>query len=269
MRALITRPAEDAKDIADALRARGFDVAIEPMLDIVPLDVPAPDLTGVQALLFTSVNGVRAFTKLTARRDLPVFAVGDATAAAARVVGFANVESAAGDSAALARLVRARLKPADGALLHGAGSAVAGDLAGALTDDGFEFRRVTLYEAPPQTALSPPLARQLKGREIDLVLFFSPRTARTFVSLIRAAGLAESLDRATAICLSHAVAAALDGIPFRYVRVAVRPDLAALLAAIGPAGGEVSEQPKPEPSAPAAPAAAPPLPPPRRRGGLG
>jgi len=158
MRALITRPAEDTKEIADALRARGFEVVIEPMLEIVPLDAQAPDLRDVQALLFTSVNGVRALTRLAPRRDLPVFAVGDATAAAARAAGFGSVNSAAGDSSDLARLVRARLKPEAGALLHVAGSAVAGDLAGALA--GFEIR--TLHRVPCLD-LGALLGRQLRG----------------------------------------------------------------------------------------------------------
>lgn len=241
MRALITRPAEDAQEIADALRVRGFEVVIEPMLEIVPLDAPAPDLFDVQALLFTSVNGVRAFTRLVTRRDLPVLAVGDATAAAARAAGFTSVHSAGGDTGDLARLIRARLRPDAGALLHVAGSAVAGDLAGALAGDGFHVRREMLYEARPVTALSPALVQQLKSRGIDLVLFFSPRTARTFVSLVRSAGLDASLDRAIAICLSHAVAAALAGMPLRAVRVAARPELAALLAEVGSPGGDVSE----------------------------
>jgi len=241
MRALITRPAEDAQEIADALRARGFAVVIEPMLEIVPLDAPAPDLFDVQALLFTSVNGVRALTRLVMRRDLPVFAVGNATAAAARAAGFTSVHSAGGDTGDLARLVRARLQPDAGALLHVSGSAVAGDLADALAKDGFHVRREMLYEARPATALSPALLQHLKARGIDLVLFFSPRTARTFVSLVRDAGLDASLDRAIAICLSHAVAAALSGLPLRAVRVAARPELAALLAEIGSPGGDVIE----------------------------
>ncbi|HEY5608972.1 MAG TPA: uroporphyrinogen-III synthase, partial [Alphaproteobacteria bacterium] len=248
MRALITRPAEDAQEIADALRARGFEVVIEPMLEIVPLDAPAPDLFDVQALLFTSANGVRAFTRLATRRDLPVFAVGDATAAAARAAGFTGVHSAGGGTGDLARLVRARLRPDAGALLHVSGSAVAGDLADALAKDGFHVRREMLYEARPAAALSPALLLQLKSRGIDVVLFFSPRTARTFVSLVRGAGLDASLDRAIAICLSHAVAAALAGMPLRALRVAARPELAALLAEIGSPGGDVSEPRKEQPA---------------------
>ncbi|WP_415491802.1 uroporphyrinogen-III synthase, partial [Brevundimonas diminuta] len=44
-------------------------------------------------------------------RRHPVFAVGDATAEAARAAGFADVRSAAGDIHALARLIAAEAPP--------------------------------------------------------------------------------------------------------------------------------------------------------------
>ncbi len=111
--------------------------------------VLAPLLEGAAGLLFTSANGVRAFAAASARRDLPALAVGDATADAARAAGFADVASAGGTVADLALLVRRRLKPEAGALVHSAAQEVAGDLAGALGRDGYEVRRAILYDAVP------------------------------------------------------------------------------------------------------------------------
>jgi len=98
LRALITRPREDAEEIAEQLRARGIESVIEPMLAIVPVPHPGLDLTDVQALLFTSANGVRAFAAATTVRSLPVFAVGDATAAAARIDVYNKIDLAPGFS---------------------------------------------------------------------------------------------------------------------------------------------------------------------------
>ncbi len=128
MRILITRPIEDAKPLADALEERGIEVLIEPLLEIRHLEDAEIDLDGVQALLFTSANGVRAFAALSPRRDLKVFTVGDGSADAARQAGFPNVESAKGDVEALAALVVDRLKAEDGILFHAAGTVTAGDL---------------------------------------------------------------------------------------------------------------------------------------------
>jgi uroporphyrinogen-III synthase len=237
LHALVTRPEEDAAPLAAALAERGIEVTIEPLLAIHPVPDAPVDLQGVQALLFTSANGARSFAALAAARDLSgwrelaVFAVGDASATAARDAGFTRVESAGGDVAALARLVIDRLDPKAGALFHAAGSAVAGDLAGVLGGAGFAVRREMLYEAKPAQQLSPATATALANRGFDLVLFFSPRTATTFVALTRAAGEAvvEGCAAAAATCLSPAVAAAAGELPWREVQTAARPELPALL----------------------------------------
>src|SRR5579875_3886396 len=127
-RALITRPRAEAEALAAALERRGIAAVIAPMLEIVFRPAGPLELDGVQALLCTSANGVRALAQASAERGLPLFAVGDATAAA-RHAGFTAVASAAGDADALARLAAARLDPQAGRLLHVAGGAVAGDLA--------------------------------------------------------------------------------------------------------------------------------------------
>lgn len=231
MRALITRPQEDAADLAAALTARGIEPLIEPLLQIRPVAGAHIDLDGVQALLFTSANGVRAFAALTPRRDLPAYTVGDGSATAAKLAGFSHIESAGGDVNALASLVCDRLNPQQGPLFHAAGSVTAGDLAGRLEEAGFSVRRVALYEAAPTTALSPETRMNLTLGGIDLILLFSPRTATTFATLWRQAG-APSLERVCAICLSAAVAREVGDLSWRDVFIAERPDLPSLLALV-------------------------------------
>ncbi len=232
MRILITRPREDAAALAEKLKARGHEVLVEPMLEIRHAAGAAVDLSGVQAVLFTSANGVRAFIVAEKRRDLPAFCVGDTTAAAARAAGFTHVESATGNIEALANLVLRKLKPADGLLLHAAASVVAGDLAGLLKKDGFELRRTVLYSAEPATALSPTTAAALKARQIDIVVFFSARTAETFVRLVRAAGLAGSLSKTVALGLSAQVNEAAIGLPWAMMEAARQPQEADVIRAI-------------------------------------
>ncbi|MBL8700688.1 MAG: uroporphyrinogen-III synthase [Alphaproteobacteria bacterium] len=232
MRLLVTRPLDDAQELAATLTARGHEALVEPLLIVSPdLEAPLP-LEGVQGLLFTSANGVRAFALRSQRRDLPAYAVGDATAAALREVGFARVETAAGDVAALARLVAASCRPGDGPLLHVAGTVVAGDLAGELGAHGFEIRRAVLYRAEPVVRLSDAAVAAFRGRRLDGVLFFSPRTARAFVELVDAADLRAMLHGITAFALSPAVRDALGQLAFRRVVVAAQPNEPALLAAI-------------------------------------
>lgn len=233
LRALVTRPKEDSADITVALQALGLAVQVEPLLDIViQRDVVLP-MDGVQGLLATSANGVRAFAANNAtERSLPVWAVGDATARCAESLGFCHVTSAGGDVESLAALVTVRCDPAQGALLHAAGGVVAGDLSGRLSEAGFDVRRVALYQAETARSLSPALIAALDAKTLDLVLFFSPRTAATFVTLINAAGRAEACRGIDAYGLSRAVADRLAGLPWRSVRTAAEPTQQSLLEVI-------------------------------------
>ena len=213
-----------------ALEKRGVGAFISPMLHITVKTDLQIDLEGVQAILFTSANGVRAFAALTSRRDIPVYAVGERTGVVAEENRFLNVESAGGDVEKLAQLVRERCKPTDGVLLHPAGSALAGDLSGMLGAAGFAVRRVEIYAARPAIGFSREIRMALLDGEVDLVMFFSPRTAKTFIDLAIAEGLEPVCEKLEALCLSEAVADAADPIMWRQVLVAPRPTQDALLA---------------------------------------
>jgi len=242
--ALITRPDDDAEPLAAALIARGIEVLREPLLTIRPVANAHLDLAGVQALLFTSANGVRAFASLSPRRDLPAFAVGDATAKTLKDAGFQKVESASGSVEDLAALVTRKLDRRGGPLFHAAGSAVAGDLAGLLDKDGFELRRVVLYEAETAHMLSAETREKLAAGEVGLVLLFSPRTAETFLRLVGDAGpeVTVGVGKAIALCLSPAVARAIEPLQWRDVKTAERPELPAMLSLVDVAAAEL--QPK-------------------------
>ena len=233
-RVLVTRPREDAAGLVTALAARGHEAVLEPLLTIVPreaVDWPAGHRQA-QALVVSSANGVRAFARADSRRGLPVYAVGDASAAAARAFGFERIHSAGGDVHDLAALVREYVDPADGPLLHPAASKVAGDLRGDLARDGYQVLRVVLYDALPSETLSPESTRALDEGSVEVVTLFSPRTAAAFASLVTSAGLTQACAGITALCLSAAVAAEVRGIGWRSVIVARRPDQAALLEAL-------------------------------------
>jgi uroporphyrinogen-III synthase len=236
VKALVTRPLGDAAPLVRALADRGIEAILAPLLAIAPLADTERRLTdaliGAQALLFTSANGARLFAASSPRRELPVFAVGDASAAAARIAGFRAVTSAGGDVSDLAHLVAAKLAPQHGALVHAAGSVVAGELGAALEAAGFTYRRAVIYDAVTADALPPEAAAAMRDGALELALFFSPRTAATFVRLVHAADLARAASAITAIGLSEAVAASLAPLSWQAVRVAAQPTQGALIAAL-------------------------------------
>ncbi len=236
-RVLVTRPLEDAAPLAARLEADGFTTLTEPLFQIRYFDNGVLELDGVQALAFTSANGVRAFVHNSASaldKDLSVFAVGPATAQAARAAGFGDVRDAGGDGAALARLIIGDCPPGAGAVLHVAGSTRAGDLVGELQGAGITARRAILYDTVAADTLSPGLCREIEAHAIDAVLIFSPRTAELFVTLMVDAGLAPLAQDMVLVALSPAVSEAAP-LPWGAVKVAGAPDQAALLAALAEA----------------------------------
>jgi len=232
VRILLTRPREDSEAFAARLAENGIETMIAPLMTVVYDGGPALDLDGIQAVLLTSANGVRALARRTAVRDLPVLAVGDATAREAREAGFTTVESAGGDVDDLARLVGERCDPGMGGLLHVAGSAVAGDLAGALAEQGFDCRREPCYHIETVTELPPETVKALAEGAIDGVALFSPRSAATFMRLASEAGLDETLSRTEGFALSANVAAVLAGGPCKSVHVAAKPTADDLLEVV-------------------------------------
>jgi uroporphyrinogen-III synthase len=230
VRVLITRPRERAAELVRELERRGDTPLIEPLLAIEPIDGVAPELNGVGAIVLTSAHAVGALSP--AAKALPIFAVGDATAAAARAAGCSAVVSASGAAMDLARLIAAQCDAGAGALLHLSGEHVTEALAEALGSAGFALRRQVVYRAVAAAALTPATVEALAARQLDAVLLFSPRTARTFVGLISRHGLRESITTIAAICLSAAVAQPCRDIVWGAVHVAARPELGALLEAL-------------------------------------
>jgi uroporphyrinogen-III synthase len=189
-----------------------------------PITLP-PDA----ALAFTSPNGVAAFARLSRERARPVFAVGDATAEAARAAGFENVLSAGGDVHDLARLVPGHAGHVR-ELIHFGGQERAGDLAGMLRDAGVNARTDVLYEAVPVPALPPGAIAALDAGGAA-VLVHSPRGAERFLALADAAGLGERLQSAVFVAISQAAAEPLTARGFK-VHASITPDEAGLLAAL-------------------------------------
>jgi uroporphyrinogen-III synthase len=178
----ITRAQPGADATAERVRALGHEAVIAPLLAVRALDDVQVDLSGVAALAFTSANGVRAFADIHGERAIRVFAVGAATARAARAAGFKLVLSADGNVEALAEGIGQRRGELRGAVLHLGAAEPAGDLVGGLEKQGVVARSLTLYETIP-APLDPEAADQLMLS--DAVLLHSPRAAQVLNAVLK------------------------------------------------------------------------------------
>lgn len=229
---LVTRPQQDAIVLESELRERGFSPLLSPMLKITYFEGAGPSLDGVQALVFTSANGVHSFFSRSQDVSLPAYAVGEVTAAAARAYGCVQAESAGGDVNKLANLLISRCDPKGGDLLHIAGSNLAGDLGKRLSLAGYKYKREVLYKAEELGVLDQRCKEIIAGCNMDFALFFSPRTAIQFVDLALSAGFDKEFETSVALCLSDPIAEKLQKLPWRRIITASAPTQSALLNAL-------------------------------------
>lgn len=236
MRLLVTRPEPDATRTAERLRALGHEPVLAPLLEARFLD-PVPPAFLPAAILLTSGNGLRGLLRwpdFRAWLDIPVLAVGDRTATAAREAGFRDVRSADGDGDALASLAIATLDPSAGTLLYPAAVDRAGHWPERLAAAGYELSLVEIYRMDPVAALPDSVADDLHQSRLDGVLLYSPRTAKTFVELVTGLNPPPPLDGLAIYALSANVASVLT---FGTAILAEEPTDDALLARIPPGMG--------------------------------
>jgi uroporphyrinogen-III synthase len=235
MRLLLTRPEPDNARTAAALRALGHKVMLAPMLvieSIADADLGPPSWG---AVLLTSANGARAMAGHPRRNELqalPVLAVGQGSADAARDVGFADVVSAEGDAGDLAQLAATRMAGSRLPLLYLAGEDRARDLGGELVKHGLPVRTVTVYRAVKSAGFSAAVRNALSQGQVDGVLHFSRRSVESYLDCARdvvAAALAP-----IHYCLSARAAEPLRAAGAASVRIAAQPDEASLLSLVTP-----------------------------------
>ena len=240
MAVLVTRPHPDDEATAGALRARGFEVLRAPMLRFAA--VPFQDDTDARydAVIVTSANALRAIEpQLKGSRllELPLFAVGEHTASAARGAGFGQVIAAKGDAAALRDLVLAGVKSKHlkrgGTLLYLAGADLARDLSGELGEKGFTVVTHTTYRMIPVSSLPREVCDAFVANEVEAVLHYSRRSARAFLEAARTGGVEISALALPQYCISAAVASILRDAGATQVTAAASADENALFEALG------------------------------------
>ena len=211
----VLRPEPGNTATAAAIEALGLTAIRLPLFEVHAIDWVAPDASRFDALLLTSANAPRhAGPGLAGLRSLPVHAVGDATAAAARDAGLEVVAVGDRDGAALVAAAAAS-GVRRGLLLGGRDRA--------LGSDPIIAEAIAVYASDPMAVPAEALD-QLAG---SVVLVHSPRAARRLADLIDRVGI----DRRT-VRLAAISAAAVDAAGGDWERIAAAavPDDATLIA---------------------------------------
>lgn len=223
----VTRPAGPRADaLAAQLAAAGYAPVSAPTHAIVRRERVAPsDLGDADAVVFTSAPAVAAVAEDAPGAARPkAYAVGAATAEAARRAGFSEVVVGLGDGAALAEAIQREASPAT-RIFYPHGAHLATDLFGLLSAAGFSVHGREVYAAEALPALPAPARSALAEPDGAAALFLSARAAEQFAHLAGA-----SRARIWAVCSSARIAEAAGG--HLGVTIATRPTAAACLSAL-------------------------------------
>jgi uroporphyrinogen-III synthase len=230
-RMLITRPEPDAAVSAMNLRSLAIIPVMAPLMRLVQLDSALPEPEGFAAIALTSGNTLRALVARKAihrYRHIKVFTVGDRTAEEAHLLGFTDVVSAGGAFADLVALL-AHEKP-QGTIFYPSGKDVTGDLAKSLSPFALSVVTTKIYEMVPSQVIAPTVIEQLASGAIQAALFYSRRTAETFVSLVGDKLPKDTHTKLGILCMSEAVAAPLMDARFVRISLADRPTDEAMMS---------------------------------------
>jgi len=233
MRLLLTRPQIDDDPLERMLRAVGHEVVREPLLTIEHVSPGEIEPAGLQAVVATSANSLRGWLPAPDLTAIPLFAVGNATARAAREIGFAAVTAGETGAQDLAATLLARLDPAKGRVIYLRGEDVAYDLEAPLWAAGYDVDSRRVYRAVPVAKFSSRTLAALSTGQIGGVVLLSPRTTQSYLRLIAQHGLGEVARGLVHFCLSERVAAQLTGTSNARIRIPARPNLQELVALIG------------------------------------
>ncbi|WP_374900883.1 uroporphyrinogen-III synthase [Brucella endophytica] len=221
---MVTRPEPGASSTALRLNEMGYVPVVLPLSKTVPVSAKLP-LGCFDAVAVTSVNALRHADPALIRAllHLPVFAVGEKTAGAARAAGFSDVAAAGGDGAALAQSLAATLK-LDANVLYLAGRVRRSDFEDRAVAAGLRLAICETYDTAP-----------IDYDDVHQRLVDAPIAAAFVYSVFAATALAALPDlpgdfwRETQfICLSPRIRESLPEQWQTRARVAERPDEQAL-----------------------------------------
>lgn len=235
MRVLVLRPEPAASRTAGKLAALGHEAAC------LPLSKAEHDIAAVKAALtqphaaiaITSAEAARLLAgigeDLAPHRKTPLFAVGEASAEAARRAGFHTVIIGGGDGKSLAETILAHTRP-DGPILYLAGSPRAPGFEHRLEEADIPFRTVEAYRMVPLTPSPAEIEAALLAPVPDAALLYSRESARAFFALPPLAEAPERFRSLRLLCMSANVAAAAPEPFAARVAIAAAPDEESLLA---------------------------------------
>ena len=203
---LVTRPEPGATASEKVLRDRGFDVLKRPLTELAAEPVHRAQreaFSNVATIIVTSANALRHAPEglLQLVRNVPLFAVGEATARVALELGMVNVTNVGGDAENLVAETLPRLK-SDSKIGYLCGKLRRDTIETALSDDGFEAVIVETYKTQKVSYITDKIRADLQYSNPDAVSIFSGVSADILGGSLEYSDIAQAFEKKPVFVIS-------------------------------------------------------------------
>ena len=230
---LLTRPETDSHLVAQEIQEKfGLPTCLAPMLEIEYMQgLQPPDMTSFEAMLFTSAHAVDAVIEQF-RWDMSknkIFAIGDKTAEKLISYGVQNLLQANGTSEDLCRIIAKNLSSQSAPILHLCGRHVSDTLKYWIDHYTLNVQPLAIYKAKEMQDIPENVQSLIIDGKISDVIFYSARTAKIFVKIMKKKGLENLFQETRVLCLSPSVVKSIEEFCWGDIKIAKTPSTCAIL----------------------------------------
>jgi uroporphyrinogen-III synthase len=179
-------------------------------------DINFKDFTIV---IFTSSNAVQNLKNIKNVSHLKCFCVGEETAAAAKKIGFLNIQVAGGNYIELRDLIFKNSDKAKENFIYVRGEFISNDLEGDFKKQGYNLKSIINYTAEPNLNIDHQLIEDLKNKLIDVIFVYSKRAADQLLKIILNHKIMDDLDNCSLNCISINVANTLKRLKWKRIKI--------------------------------------------------
>ncbi len=219
MHILFTKSQNSSEILIKKLADQGHRVTNFSILNIKPIIIPDINFKDFTIVIFTSSNAVQNLKNIKNVSHLKCFCVGEETAAAAKKIGFLNIQVAGGNYIELRDLIFKNCDKAKENFIYVRGEFISNDLEGDFKKQGYNLKSIINYTAEPNLNIDHQLIEDLKNKLIDVIFVYSKRAADQLLKIILNHKIMDDLDNCSLNCISINVANTLKRLKWKRIKI--------------------------------------------------
>ncbi len=214
---LITRPQNEARELAFYLENKGFEAIIEPIFSVKSSEITEKFAENeIQAIILTSIGANEAFLAANFAKNVKIFTIGEKTAQKLLQNGYENVIfPKISNFLALKELILENCDKNKGKILYFCGNFITFDFAKWLESEGFLAQKILAYKIEYKDSFSSDFLNKIKSQKIDYVLVFSKNAAKNLYFLVKNHNLLEYFEDSMIIGFSDEIMRKIKEIGFK------------------------------------------------------